>query len=337
MTRGDPRPVFALKEDPRMRLIFLGSPEPALGPLKTLAAEAKFHGHELVGVVSQPARPAGRNQVLQDPPVAAYAKQLGLPVMQPEKASDPEFLKAFQDLSPDVAITAAYGQILTQAFLAIPKRATINIHPSLLPKYRGATPVPAALLAGERQSGVTILFTVKKLDAGAIISQEATAVDPNELAGELTTRYFDLGATLVWGALEKLRDPAFEGTPQNESEVTHCRKIDKSDGRIDWSLPAEDIFNRFRAYHPWPGTFTFHDGRRIQITDMRPEPGRLTGLREGEVTLDKHHGSLAVTTGEGTLHVLKVKPAGGKEVLAASFWNGLKNRSEVVFVSHGQT
>lgn len=317
-----------------MRLIFLGSPEPAIGPLQTLAADARSHGHELVAVVSQPARPAGRKQALQDPPVAVYAKERGIPVLQPEKASDPAFLQALRELAPDVAITAAYGQILTPAFLAIPRRATINIHPSLLPKFRGATPVPAALLAGEKESGVTLLFTVQKLDAGAIISQVATPVAADERADTLTSRYFALGASLLFPALDTLQDLAFVGTPQDEGRVTHCRKIEKGDGNIDWLGTAEDIYNRFRAYYPWPGAFTFHEGRRLQLTDMSPAPGHFTGREPGEVTLDKQHSSLAVTTGEGTLHILKLKPAGGKEVAAASFWNGLKDRSDVRFSSH---
>jgi methionyl-tRNA formyltransferase len=316
-----------------MRLVFLGSPEPANIPLKILVENAKDHGHELVGVVSQPARPVGRKQVMQDPPVATYAKSVGLPVYQPEKARDPEFLKAFEALKPDVAITAAYGQILTPEFLKIPTRATINIHPSLLPKYRGATPVPAALLAGEKVSGVTILFTVQKLDAGAIILQESLAIDPQECADALTARYFALGSKLLFPALEKLQDPSFAGTPQDEESVTHCRKIDKQDGNVIWSHAAEDIYNRFRAFTPWPSTFTFHEGRRLQLTAMMADPSHMTGQIPGTVTFDKTRASLAVATGEGTLYLTKIKPSGGKEIPAASFWNGLKDRSAVRFSS----
>jgi methionyl-tRNA formyltransferase len=232
-----------------------------------------------------------------------------------------------------VAITAAYGQILTPEFLRIPTRATINIHPSLLPKYRGATPVPAALLAGEKVSGVTILFTVQKLDAGAIILQESSPIGPQECADALTARYFDLGARLLFPALDKLKDPSFSGIPQDEAKVTHCRKIDKQDGNVSWSQSAEDINNRFRAFTPWPGSFTFHEGRRLQLTAMVADPSYLSGQAPGTVTFDRNRGALAVTTGEGTLYLTKVKPAGGKEIPAASFWNGLKDRSAVRFSS----
>jgi methionyl-tRNA formyltransferase len=317
-----------------MRLVFLGSPAAAHEPLRALIEDAATHGHELVGVVSQPARPVGRERQPVDPPVAAFARARGLRVLQPESAKDPAFLEAFAALQPDVAITAAYGQILSDAFLAVPRRATINIHPSLLPKYRGATPVPAALLAGETETGVTILFTVKKLDAGNVIVQERFDVGPQETAGELTKRGFDVGARLLWPALAKLEDPAFAGTPQDERRVTHCTKIDKHDGLVDWNASAEEIHNRFRAFEPWPGTFTFHDGRRVVVVEMRADTQSRSALAPGEAVLDKKNQSLQVGTGEGTLHLTKLKPAGGKVVAAPAFWNGLKDRSRVVFARH---
>lgn len=318
-----------------MRLVFLGSPDAVLAPLETLHTQAKAWGHELVGVVSQPARPVGRGQNLVDPPVAAYAKANGIPVLQPEKASEPAFLDAFKAWRPDVAITAAYGQILTDAFLAIPARATINIHPSLLPKYRGAIPVPQALMEGETESGVTILFTVKKLDAGNVIAQERTPIGPEETAGALTLRYFALGAKMLEPALKKLQDPAFTGEPQDEKKVTHCRKIEKQQGMIDWEQPAEDSFNRFRAFNPWPGSYTFLQGKRLAVTEMAPEPQGMSGLEPGHAVFDKKHQCLMVGTGDGTLRILKLKPAGGKEQNAAAFWNGLKDRSRVVFSHEG--
>ena len=319
-----------------MRLIFLGSPEPVLAPLQALSRLAPSLGFELVGVVSQPSRPAGRGQAPIDPPVAAFAKSLGLPTLQPEKASDPAFLEQFAALKPDVAITAAYGQILSNAFLAIPRRGTINIHPSLLPKYRGATPVPAALIDGNDTSGVTILFTVQKLDAGHIILQEATPIGASETAGELTDRYFELGAKLLLPALEKLKDPDFKGTPQDEAKVSLCRKIQKHDGLIDWERPAEESFNRYRAFQPWPGSFTFLAGRRLAVTEMQPDSQGKNALAPGEAVYDKRQQCLTVGTGEGALQILKLKAAGGKEMQAAAFWNGLKDRSLVVFSNEGQ-
>lgn len=313
-----------------MRLVFLGSPAAVLSPLKQLVELGPKLGFELVGVVSQPARPVGRHGTPTDPPVATFAKAAGIPVLQPIKASDPAFLEAFAAWRPDVAITAAYGQILTDAFLAIPKRGTINIHPSLLPLYRGATPVPAALLDGATTSGVTVLFTVKKLDAGNIIVQEASPVGPREKAGEMTERLFEAGGRLCFDALKKLKDPLYTGKPQDEKLVTHCKKIDKHDGLVDWEMAAEEIFNRHRAYDPWPGTFSFIGDKRVAFLDMSAADSH-TALKPGEVTFDKHQHCLVIGTGEGVLQVTKLKPAGGKEMLAAGFWNGLKDRSHVVF------
>lgn len=318
-----------------MRLVFLGSPEAVLAPLELLVHQAKAWGHELVGVVSQPARPVGRGQNLVDPPVAAFAKAQGIPVLQPEKASAPDFLEAFAALKPDVAITAAYGQILSDAFLKVPARATINLHPSLLPKYRGAIPIPAALLDGETTSGVTILFTVKKLDAGNIIVQEKTPVGPQETTGELTARYFALAAQMLEPALKRLEDPAFIGVPQDEKKVTHCKKLEKQDGQIDWEQSAEDSFNRFRAFSPWPGSFTFLAGKRLAITEMDLDTLGFSALDPGQAVFDKKFQCLMVGTSHGALRILKLKPAGGKEQQAAAFWNGLKDRSHVVFTKEG--
>jgi methionyl-tRNA formyltransferase len=313
-----------------MRLVFLGSPASVLAPLKQIISLGPKSGHEVVGVVSQPARPVGRHGTPTDPAVAAYAKSVGIPVLQPEKASDPEFLAAFAAWAPDVAITAAYGQILTDKFLAIPKRATINIHPSLLPLYRGATPVPAALLDGATTSGVTVLFTVKKLDAGNIIAQATSPVGPTEKAGEMTDRLFQGGGELCLEALGRLKDPAFTGTPQDEARVTHCRKIDKHDGLVDWESPAIEISNRHRAHDPWPGSFTFQGDKRIALIDLKPGD-TYSAQKPGDVAFDKHLQCLVVGTGDGVLHVTKLKPAGGKEMLASGFWNGLKDRSRVTF------
>jgi methionyl-tRNA formyltransferase len=316
-----------------MRLVFLGSPESVLAPLKTLLTVGPTHGHQVAGVVSQPPRAVGRSQTPVDPPVAAFAKNAGLPTLQPEKASDPAFLEAFAALAPDVAITAAYGQILTEAFLAIPRRATINIHPSLLPRYRGATPVPAALLEGETVTGVTVLFTVKRLDAGNILVQETVPIGPEETAGPLTDRLFALGGDLTLKALALLADPAEKGSPQDEARVTHCRKIQKQDGAVDWSQGSEEIVHRFRAYAPWPGSYTFLGDRRLALVAMRASADGMHGLAAGEVVFDKRHRCLNVGTGDGTVQVTTLKPAGGKDVQAEAFWNGLKDRSRVRFTA----
>ena len=315
-----------------MRLIFLGSPEPVIAPLKALLAAANERGDEVVGVVSQPARPVGRGGMLSDPPVAAFAKAQGIPTLQPTKASDPDFLKEFSSLSPDVAITAAFGQILPPDFLRIPKRATINIHPSLLPKYRGATPVPASLLAGDEESGVSVLFTVQKLDAGAIIVQERLSIKPDETTGQLTDRYFEASGPLLLAAIDKLRDPNFVGALQDEAAVTHCRKIEKTDGEVDWEQPATVIYRRFRAYEPWPGSYTHLGDKRLNLQEIRPDTEQTSRQPPGTVSYDKKQRLLRVATAEGDILIAKLKPAGGKILTAESFWNGLKDRTQVKFI-----
>jgi len=305
-----------------MRIVFLGSPAEALPVLQALRELDRSGKHQLVGVVTQPARPAGRNRQLTDCPIAQYATAESLPLLKPESAKDPAFLSDLAAWKPDVCVTAAYGQILNDAFLATPTRATINVHPSLLPKYRGATPVPAALLAGDEVTGVTVLFTVKALDAGNIICQTSSKIGDGETNRELTPRLFTVGGSLMEDALQRLADPKFVGIPQDANLVTHCRKIKKEDGRVDWSEPASTITRKFRAFQPWPSLQTFCQNNLVTLTSVECHH---TSTRIGELgafSYDKQRKLLEVQTGEGTLIVHRLQPAGSKEMDAASFWNG---------------
>jgi methionyl-tRNA formyltransferase len=305
------------------RVVFLGSPKEVIKPLERLIDLDRQSKIQLVCVISQPARPAGRKRLLTDPPVATFSKEQGIPTLQPESARDEEFLCQFAALRPDIAITAAYGQILSQKFLSIPNRATINIHPSMLPKYRGATPVPAAILAGDKESGVSILFTVKALDAGNIIIQEKSPVADDEVAGEMTERLFDRGGCLLEAAIERLKDREFAGQPQDEGEVSHCRKINKEDGLINWRLSAQEIHNRHRAHQPWPGSYTFLDQRQISIVEMTPPLQAQSPGDPGSFEYVKTLSALIVATGAGHLGIKKLRIAGGKDMDASSFWNGI--------------
>ncbi|MEZ4740949.1 MAG: methionyl-tRNA formyltransferase [Bdellovibrionota bacterium] len=317
-----------------MRVIFLGSPISVLSPLQTLV---EMDGsHNLIAVVSQPAKKAGRNRKLIDPPIAAFAKEQGLLTLQPEKASDVGFLKTIRELEPDLMITAAYGQILSREFLSIPTRGTINIHPSLLPKYRGATPVPTALINGDSKTGVTILFTVRKLDAGNVILQEESEIGENETTESLTNRLFALGAKMLPQALSLLADPTFLGTPQDENFVSHCHKINKEDGLIRWSNKAKNIFNQIRGLYPWPGGYTFFHGSRITIESARLAPS--ADLEEvlkisavGSFAYSKKNKAICVATGDGFLLLDSLKPAGSRSQDALAFWNGNKTKGELIF------
>jgi methionyl-tRNA formyltransferase len=313
------------------RVIFMGSPSEVLGPLRALIERAGEVGAQLVGVVSQPARPAGRGGNLMDPPVASFSKQEGIVTLQPESAKDPAFLHQLSRLAPDVIVTAAYGQILSDDFLKIPRIGTINIHPSMLPAYRGATPVPAALLDGLKTTGVSILFTVKKLDAGNIILQKSFEIGPAETAGELTQRLFSESSGMLLEVLDLLgRKPDTKGVPQEHSAATFCKKIAKEMGEIDWSQDAGTVYDRFRAFQPWPGSFTRLADRSLTVVQMTLAQSKAASSRPGSVMFDKPSKSLIVSCGNGSVHLQKLKPAGGKEMDAASFWNGLRDRESVI-------
>jgi methionyl-tRNA formyltransferase len=306
-----------------MRVAFLGSPSFVIPPLEELLRA----GVEVACVISQPSRQAGRGKAVVDPPPVTFAREKALKVFQPENINQSEFLETFRALEIDVAITASYGQLLSREFLSIPKRATINIHPSLLPKYRGAIPVPAALLDGLRETGVSVLFTVFKMDAGNLIVQEKTSIEPDETADRLTARLFKRGGELLVPALKLLEDETFVGTPQDETQVTRCRKLAKDDGRINWNEPAEKIYNAYRAFYPWPGSFTFLGDRRIVVTAMKLE-NSARSLEPGQFQYDKATKSLFVGAAKGTLRLEKLKPEGGKELGADAFWNGLKSEQQ---------
>lgn len=305
-----------------MKIVYMGSPEEVLGPLRALAIAETF---ELIAVVSQPPKEQGRGKTLQDTPVARFAKDHQIPLFIPAKASDPDFLRELKDLAPDVIITAAYGQMLSEEFLNIPHRATINIHPSLLPKYRGATPVPAALLAGDSLTGVSVLFTVKRMDAGAIIVQKEFSILPHETSPQLTLRLFQESTPLLFEALERLRDPGFTGTDQEESKVILCKKISKLDGVIHWQLDAQTLVQQFRAYFGWPGLSASMDSQRVLITGMSLS-SQSYALSPGEFRFEKTSGHMVVGTGAGCVEISKVKPAGKNEMNGAAFYNGCQSK-----------
>ncbi len=315
-----------------MRLVYMGSPQLSVYPLEHLIKNADSHGHKIVASVSQAARVAGRGRNLrEDPPLAKFAKQAQILTLQPEKASDPDFQKHLRELEPDVIITCAYGQILNTAFLAIPKRATINIHPSLLPKYRGATPVQTALLDGLTSTGNTILFTIKELDAGNIIRQEPHAIAPTETADALSTRLFTLAGPLLVQALTQLQDPTFVGQQQDASAVSLCRKIHKEDGFIDWNSKASAIYNRFRAFASWPSSFTYLEGKRMIITGIEPTDLRQESAEPGSLIFRKELQGLYVACQEGCLKLTALKPEGSRVLTSMEFWNGLKKRDHLKF------
>ena len=317
-----------------LRIVFMGSPTEVTAPLAHLAEVGPELGFELVAVISQPARPVGRSSQVMDPPVAAWAKAQKYQCLQPESAKDAGFLAELRLLNPDIIVTAAYGQILSDEFLKIPRVATINIHPSRLPAHRGATPVPATLLDQLKTATVTVLFTVKKLDSGNIILTKDFAIGPEETAGELTARLFFESGPMLIDALSILdKDHSFAGVPQDHAAATFCKKIEKDDGRIQWALSSEEISARFRAFEPWPGSWTWFQGKRITVTSLKIVSSNTHNQPPGALSWDKPTKALHVTTSTGTVAIRSLKPAGGKNIDAAAFWNGLKQREHLFFTT----
>ena len=286
-----------------MRILFLGTAEIAC---PCLEAVHRLTGHEIIGVITQPDKPRGRSLQLAPPPVKLTANKLGLPVSQPEKIR--EAVEAIRGQQPDLIAVVAYGQILPKALLEIPPRGCINVHTSLLPRWRGASPIQSAILAGDSATGVTTMFMDEQLDHGDIILQRQELIRPDDTGATLHDRLASLGANLL---AETLTLPVWPRQTQNEAQVTHARKFTKADGRIDWTKSAAEIDRQVRAFNPWPGAFTDRDGTLLKIWKVELVAATTTGPD-------------IVTTGNGALRLLEVQPAGGKRMPFAAYARGRK-------------
>jgi len=281
-----------------LRLVFFGTPAFAVPTLDALART-----HEVALVVAQPDKPAGRGMKLQAPAVVARARELGLPVAQPPKVR--EVLDAVRDARPDVGIVVAYGKILPTSLLEIPRHGFLNIHGSILPKYRGAAPIQRAIENGETESGVTIMRVDEQLDHGAILSIARTPIGPDEHTPSLASRLSAIGADALLDVLARIDDVV--DVPQDDAAATFAPKIDKAEGEVRWNEAAKRIYDRFRAFDPWPGLFT----PSMKLIDIRPangsgEPGSVLRIDEGVV----------VACGEGAIELLRVQRPGKAAVNA---------------------
>ena len=306
----------------------MGSPVEAVAPLLALQ---RCQDVEIVGVVSQPNRPQGRGLAARQTAVAQFANQQQLTLYQPARASDTDFVVRLAELQIDVIVSAAYGQILSHEFLAVARRAVINIHPSYLPHLRGATPVVSAIVNGEREIGVTICFTIKRLDAGNIIIQERHPLPTDTDHHVVTAAMFDRGAKLLPEALRRLKDPHYLGNEQDETLASYCRKLTKGAGRIVWSDDnAQQIYRKHLAYRGWPEVYTTFAGKQLifhqltadSVDDLNEEPGRFIFDEQG----------LRVATCDGSLIVHKLQLAGKGIVDGKSFWNGANSRKIFQFI-----
>lgn len=300
-----------------MKLVFAGTPDFAVAPLRALAAA----GHEIVAVYTQPDRPAGRGRKLLASPVKQCALELGLPVQQPEKL-DPEASETLRRFDPQVMVVVAYGLLLPEPVLAIPKHGCLNIHASLLPRWRGAAPIQRAIEAGDAETGVTIMQMDKGLDTGPMLLLRRTPIGEHDTGGTVHDRLAELGAEAIVEALAALEAGTLEALPQDNRHATYARKLNKAEARIDWSRPAIELHRQVRAFNPWPVAHCRHGEAVLRIWEVgSPGEHDSTDAAPGTVLGADEHG-LRVQTGQGALNITRLQPPGGKTMNARDFLNG---------------
>jgi methionyl-tRNA formyltransferase len=303
-----------------LRVIFMGTAELACASLQALLHSPEF---TVLAVVTQPDRPKGRDLKLQPSEVKKVAVAANIPVLQPERAREPQFVEQLKQFAPDYIVVIAYGQILPRAILETPKFGCVNVHTSLLPKYRGAAPIQAALLNGDAQTGVTVMQMDEGLDTGPILSQRAIPIEASDEAQTLHDKLAVVGAELLIPTLNDFAAGRIRATPQNHAEATHVRKIKKEEGQLEWSQSAGVLQNRIRAFTPWPGAFTF------QKVNEKP---RLLKIQRAEVDMNAtgapgtvlvaDASGIVVACGEGALRIVKLQREGGRQMSAAEFLQG---------------
>jgi methionyl-tRNA formyltransferase len=301
-----------------VRLVFAGTPDFAATALKALIAA----GHTIVGVYSQPDRPAGRGRKLQPSPVKQVALDHEIPVFQPETLKTPEAQKQLADLNPEVMIVAAYGLILPKAVLDIPTHGCLNIHASLLPRWRGAAPIQRAIAAGDTETGITIMQMDEGLDTGAMLLKSLTTIDDSDTGGSLHDRLAELGGNAIIKALELLQKGELTGEPQNDDLACYASKLSKTEGHIDWATDATAIERLVRAFNPWPGTYTDLGDQRIRIHEARALVTTSDGPPGTVVQRDRE--GIDIACGSGTLRITRLQLPGSRAQSVNDLINGGK-------------
>lgn len=299
-----------------MRIVFMGTPQFSVPSLLALLMSKD----QVVGVVTQPDRPKGRGQNIIPSPVKAICEREHIPVLQPLKMKAPEFLDALRAWTPDVIAVTAFGRILPPVILTLPPRGCINVHGSLLPKYRGAAPVQWAIIRGERETGITTMLMDEGMDTGAMLLQERVPIHPDDTAGTLAPKLAAAGGRLLIETLGQLKAGTLRPQPQDHSLATMAPLLKKEDGLVDWTLPAKDIANRVRGLSPWPGAYTSVNGERWnlwRVDAKEASPSKAAGTIT-KVTRDR----IEVTTGEGILHILEIQPSNSRRMTVAQYLSG---------------
>lgn len=301
-----------------MRIVFMGTPDFAVGSLQALCESGK---HEILAVVTQPDRPKGRGNKLLQTPVKEYALAQGLTVYQPQKVKTPEFVELLHELQPELIVVAAFGQFLSKEILELPKYGCINVHASLLPKYRGAAPIQYAIIKGEKESGVTIMQMDIGMDTGAMLDKVVVPIAENTTMGELHDALREQGATLLLQVIDKIAAGTAVAEPQDNEQATYATLLDRSMEHIDWSKTAQDVHNLIRGFNPAPSTFTkLPNGKSLKIwgskmTDKSSAAAAGTVIETGKY-------SFFVACGEGVLEITEVQPESKKRMPAQVFLNG---------------
>jgi methionyl-tRNA formyltransferase len=297
-----------------LRTVFMGTPDFALQTLQGLIDA----GCKMVGVYTQPDRPKGRGKQLAAPPVKELAQKYDIPVYQPLKLRQPEAVAELEALAPDLIVVVAYGQILPKSVLEIPAHGCINVHASLLPKYRGAAPINKAIIDGETETGITTMYMDVGLDTGDMLVKKTLAIGPEETAGELHDRLASLGRETMEETLRRLCAGTLQREVQDDEQSTYASMMKKEDGRIDWNRSAQEIHNHVRGLDPWPGAYTTINGELLKLAETSPEAAE--GLAGTVIAADKN--GVCVACGSGSLRIQQLQLAGRKRLAAADFLRG---------------
>jgi methionyl-tRNA formyltransferase len=305
-----------------MNLVFMGTSEFAVPALERLSGSP----HRIMAVVTQPDRPAGRGLEVRTSPVKDVAVARNLHLFQPENVNEYEFLRELRALSPDVIVVVAYGQKLSNDILSLPRWYCVNIHPSLLPRFRGPAPVARAILRGETTGGVCVLKVIEKMDAGPILGVVRVPIPPDVTTPEFEAQLAKVGADLLVEVLDNIANQTVVEVPQEEREATYAPKFEKNDGRVDWRKPAARVKDFVRALQPFPGAFTFHNRGRLAVWKVEAVRGPRSNQRPGTITaVEKDR--VRVACGEGEVALIEVQPENKKRMTAAEFINGFQPKS----------
>ena len=315
-----------------MRIVFMGTPEFAVPSLKALI-EA---GYEVVGVVTQPDRPVGRKKTLTPPPVKVVALEHNIPVLQFERIRRPEGREALEALQPDLFVTAAFGQILSQKVLDIPKYGTINVHASLLPEYRGSAPINWCIVSGEKKAGVTTMMTDIGIDTGDMLLRDEVEIGENETAEELTERLAVLGAGTLIRTLKALEDGTLVRTPQEEEKSSYQPMLTREMGEMDWNKSAQQLHDLVRGLYPWPGAYTGMEGGALKVWVSRVSE-LTTDAAPGTIIKSSAKEGLFVACGQGVLQIVEMQAPGSKRMNARDYLRGKPMQEGTVLgVNHAE-